>query len=133
MISVEHLSVEFSARPLFTDACFVVNRRDRIALTGKNGAGKSTMLKIIAGEQRPSGGSVAMQRDVSVGYLPQVMVLSDDTTLIAEAEKAFGHIQELEAKVESLNQEMAGRTDYDSLLPTWNSWMPSRASTNAWK
>ncbi|MGN0061539.1 MAG: ABC-F family ATP-binding cassette domain-containing protein [Alloprevotella sp.] len=114
MISVEHLSVEFSARPLFTDACFVVNRRDRIALTGKNGAGKSTMLKIIAGEQRPSGGSVAMQRDVSVGYLPQVMVLSDDTTLIAEAEKAFGHIQELEAKVESLNQEMAGRTDYDS-------------------
>ena len=92
----------------------MVNRRDRIALTGKNGAGKSTMLKIIAGEQRPSGGSVAMQRDVSVGYLPQVMVLSDDTTLIAEAEKAFGHIQELEAKVESLNQEMAGRTDYDS-------------------
>ncbi len=114
MISIEHLSVEFSARPLFSDACFVVNKRDRIALVGKNGAGKSTMLKIIAGQQRPSSGNVAMQRDVSVGYLPQVMVLSDDTTLIAEAEKAFGHIHELEAQVAQLNHEMTERTDYDS-------------------
>ena len=114
MISIEHLSVEFSARPLFSDACFVVNKRDRIALVGKNGAGKSTMLKIIAGEQSPSSGTVAMQRDVSVGYLPQVMVLSDDTTLIAETEKAFGHIHELQAHVEALHDEMATRTDYDS-------------------
>lgn len=114
MISIEHLSVEFSARPLFSDACFVVNKRDRIALVGKNGAGKSTMLKIIAGQQRPSSGNVAMQRDVSVGYLPQVMVLSDDTTLIAEAEKAYGHIHELEAQVAQLNHEMTERTDYDS-------------------
>ncbi len=114
MISIEHLSVEFSARPLFTDACFVVNKRDRIALVGKNGAGKSTMLKIIAGEQGPTSGNVAMQRDVSVGYLPQVMVLSDDTTLVAETEKAFGHIHELQAHVEALHNEMAERTDYDS-------------------
>ena len=114
MISIEHLSVEFSARPLFSDACFVVNKRDRIALVGKNGAGKSTMLKIIAGEQSPSSGTVAMQRDVSVGYLPQVMVLSDDTTLLAETEKAFGHIHELQAHVEALHDEMATRTDYDS-------------------
>ena len=89
MISVEHLKVEFAAKPLFDDATFVVNRRDRIALVGKNGAGKSTMLKIIAGLQQPTDGHVARQRDVSVGYLPQVMVLSDDTTLIAEVEKAF--------------------------------------------
>ena len=114
MISIEHLSVEFSARPLFSDACFVVNKRDRIALAGTNGAGKSTMLKIIAGEQSPTSGTVALQRDVSVGYLPQVMVLSDDTTLLAETEKAFGHIHELQTHVEALRDEMATRTDYDS-------------------
>ena len=114
MISIEHLSVEFSARPLFSDACFVVNKRDRIALVGKNGAGKSTMLKIIAGEQSPTSGTVALQRDDSVGYLPQVMVLSDDTTLLAETEKAFGHIHELQTHVEALRDEMATRTDYDS-------------------
>lgn len=114
MISIEHLSVEFSARPLFSDACFVVNKRDRIALVGKNGAGKSTMLKIIAGEQSPTSGTVALQRDVSVGYLPQVMVLSDDTTLLAETEKAFGHIHELQTHVEALRDEMGTRTDYDS-------------------
>ena len=114
MISIEHLSVEFSARPLFSDACFVVNKRDRIALVGKNGAGKSTMLKIIAGEQNPTSGTVALQRDVSVGYLPQVMVLSDDTTLLAETEKAFGHIHELQTHVEALRDEMGTRTDYDS-------------------
>ena len=114
MISVEHLKVEFAARPLFSEASFVVNRRDRIALVGKNGAGKSTMLKIIAGLQQPTDGIVARQRDVSIGYLPQVMVLSDDTTLIAEVEKAFGHIHELQARVASLNDELANRTDYES-------------------
>lgn len=97
MISVEHLKVEFSARALFSDVSFVVNKRDRIALVGKNGAGKSTMLKILAGLQQPTDGHVAVQRDVSVGYLPQVMVLSDDTTVAAEVEKAFAHIHQLKA------------------------------------
>lgn len=114
MISVEHLKVEFSARPLFSDVSFVVNNRDRIALVGKNGAGKSTMLKIIAGLQQPTDGRVAVQREVSVGYLPQVMVLSDDTTVIAEVEKAFSHIHELRSQVEQLNQELAERTDYET-------------------
>ena len=114
MISVEHLKVEFSAKPLFSDVSFVVNKRDRIALVGKNGAGKSTMLKIIAGLQRPTEGVVAIQRDVSVGYLPQVMVLSDETSVIAEVEKTFAHIHELKAHVEQLNRELANRTDYES-------------------
>lgn len=114
MISVEHLKVEFAAKPLFDEATFVVNKRDRIALVGKNGAGKSTMLKIIAGLQQATGGTVAKQRDVSIGYLPQVMVLSDDTTLIAEVEKAFGHIHEMKRRVDELNDELASRTDYES-------------------
>ena len=114
MISVENLKVEFAAKPLFEGASFVVNKRDRIALVGKNGAGKSTMLKIIAGMQMPTDGVVARQRDVSIGYLPQVMVLSDDTTLIAEVEKAFGHIHELQEEVARLNDELASRTDYES-------------------
>ncbi|MDO4211736.1 MAG: ABC-F family ATP-binding cassette domain-containing protein [Bacteroidales bacterium] len=114
MISVEHLKVEFAARPLFDEATFVVNKRDRIALVGKNGAGKSTMLKIIAGLQQATAGTVARQRDVSIGYLPQVMVLSDDTTLIAEVEKAFGHIHEMKQRVDDLNNELASRTDYES-------------------
>lgn len=114
MISVEHLKVEFAAKPLFDEATFVVNKRDRIALVGKNGAGKSTMLKIIAGLQQATGGTVAKQRDVSIGYLPQVMVLSDDTTLIAEVEKAFGHIHEMKRRVDDLNDELASRTDYES-------------------
>lgn len=114
MISVENLKVEFAAKPLFEGACFVVNKRDRIALVGKNGAGKSTMLKIMAGIQMPTDGVVARQRDVSIGYLPQVMVLSDDTTLIAEVEKVFGHIHELQEEVARLNDELASRTDYES-------------------
>lgn len=114
MISVEHLKVEFSAKPLFSDVNFVLNKRDRIALVGKNGAGKSTMLKIIAGLQQPTDGRVAMQRDVSVGYLPQVMILSNDTTVLAEVEKTFSHIHELRTQVEALNNELASRTDYDS-------------------
>lgn len=116
MISVEHLKVEFAAKPLFDEASFVVNKRDRIALVGKNGAGKSTMLKIIAGLQQPTAGNVSRQRDVSIGYLPQVMVISDDTTLIAEVEKAFGHIHSLEERVTKLNDELASRTDYDSAV-----------------
>lgn len=114
MISVEHLKVEFAAKPLFDEASFVVNKRDRIALVGKNGAGKSTILKIIAGLQQPTAGNVARQRDVSIGYLPQVMVISDDTTLLAEVEKAFGHIHSLEERVAALNEELSSRTDYDT-------------------
>jgi hypothetical protein len=114
MISVEHLKVEFSARALFSDVSFVVNKRDRIALVGKNGAGKSTMLKILAGIQQPTDGHVAVQRDVSVGYLPQVMVLSDDTTVAAEVEKAFAHIHQLKDRVRRLNDELSSRTDYDT-------------------
>ena len=85
MVSINNLKVEFGAEPLFTDVNFVINPKDRIALVGKNGAGKSTMLKIIAGLQQPTGGEVARQKDISIGYLPQVMVLSDEHTVIEEA------------------------------------------------
>lgn len=114
MISVEQLKVEFAARPLFSDVNFVINKRERIALVGKNGAGKSTMLKILAGMQSATEGRVAVQRDVSVGYLPQVMVLSDDTTVISEVEKAFSHIHQLRAHVQELNDELTARTDYET-------------------
>ena len=114
MISVEHLSVEFSAKPLFTDVSFVVNDRDRIALTGKNGAGKSTLLKVMAGQQRPSGGTVSSSRDTSVGYLPQVMELSGERTVMDETLQAFNHIHDLQASIEQMQQEMADRTDYES-------------------
>ena len=81
MISIEGLSVEFSAKPLFRNVSFVVNDRDRIALVGKNGAGKSTMLKIICGMQKPTDGKVAIPNDTTIGYLPQVMILQDNTTV----------------------------------------------------
>ena len=114
MISVESLSVEFSARPLFSGASFVINKKDRIALVGKNGAGKSTLLKILAGLQQPTSGTVAVQKDVSVGYLPQVMVISDDRTVIEETERAFEHISTMQDDIARLNAELAERTDYDS-------------------
>lgn len=114
MISVRNLKVEFAARPLFADVSFVVNRKDRIALVGKNGAGKSTMLKIIAGMQQQTDGEVARENGISVGYLPQVMVLADNTTVIAETEKAFDHIAELEQYIADLNNQLAERTDYES-------------------
>ena len=114
MISVEHLQVEFAAKPLFADVTFVVNKKDRIALVGKNGAGKSTLLKILAGLQSPTGGSVAIPKDISVGYLPQVMVLSDSRTVMEEAEQAFEHISELQTSIELMNNQLAERTDYES-------------------
>lgn len=114
MISVEHLSVEFSARPLFSDVSFVINKKDRIALVGKNGAGKSTLLKILSGIQEPTSGTVAVQNDITIGYLPQVMVLSDEHTVMEEAEKAFEHISDMQKQVEILNNELAQRTDYES-------------------
>ena len=114
MVSVEHLSVEFSARPLFTDVSFVVNDRDRIALTGKNGAGKSTLLKIIAGQQAPTSGVVAVPRDTTIGYLPQVMNLVNERTVMEEALLAFDHIRDLQADIERMSAEMMERTDYES-------------------
>lgn len=114
MISVENLSVEFSARPLFADVSFVINKKDRIALVGKNGAGKSTLLKILAKQQFPTSGNVAIQNDISIGYLPQVMVLSDEHTVMEEAEKAFEHISEMQERIEKLNNQLAERTDYES-------------------
>ena len=106
VISVENLKVEFGVTPLFDDVSFVINKKDRIALVGKNGAGKSTMLKILAGLQRPTSGVVAVPREVTIGYLPQVMVLSDECTVMEEAEKAFEHIAEMQAALERMNQEL---------------------------
>ena len=114
MISVEGLKVEFGIKPLFQDASFVINPRDRIALVGKNGAGKSTMLKILCGQQRPTAGTVSVPTDSVVGYLPQVMNLQDSTTVRQEAQKAFANISEMEARVKRLEQEMSERTDYES-------------------
>ena len=114
MISVEALSVEFGVKPLFSDASFVINSRDRIALVGKNGAGKSTMLKILCGMERPTSGTVSVQTDTTIGYLPQVMILQDDTTVRQEAQKAFADMQKLKERVERLGRQMSERTDYES-------------------
>ncbi len=114
MISVEGLQVEFGATPLFEDVSYVINKKDRIALVGKNGAGKSTMLKILAGIQKPTGGQVAVPKDTTIGYLPQVMILSDTHTVMEEAEKAFEHIAKMEADIQRMNRELADRTDYES-------------------
>ncbi len=114
MINIDNLSVEFSATPLFTDVSFVINPKDRIALVGKNGAGKSTMLKIIAGIQEPTHGVVARQKGITIGYLPQVMVLSDEHTVMEEAETAFAHISEMQERLNKMNNELSTRTDYES-------------------
>ena len=114
MISIENLSVEFGVKPLFTDVSYVINRHDRIALVGKNGAGKSTMLKIIAGLQQPTRGRVSKPKELTIGYLPQVMVLSDSLTVRQETEKAFSDTITLEQHLDSLNQQLADRTDYES-------------------
>ena len=114
MISIENLSVEFGVKPLFSDVSYVINRHDRIALVGKNGAGKSTMLKIIAGLQQPTRGRVSKPKELTIGYLPQVMVLSDTLTVRQETEKAFSDTITLEQHLDSLNQQLADRTDYES-------------------
>ena len=114
MISVEGLTVEFGGNPLFDDITYVVNKKDRIALVGKNGAGKSTMLKIIAGLQQPSSGVVNYPKDLSIGYLPQQMQLADSRTVMHEAEQAFAHIFEMQSRIDSMNAELLVRTDYDS-------------------
>lgn len=114
MIAIQNLTVEFSAVPLFNNINYVINPRDRIALVGKNGAGKSTMLKIIAGLQNPTAGSVAVPTDTTIGYLPQQMKLADETTLVQEVRKAFSHIDAMQAHLDRMNQELAERTDYES-------------------
>ncbi len=114
MISVEGLKVEFNATALFEDVSYVINKKDRIALVGKNGAGKSTMLKILAGLQTPTSGIVAMPKDVTIGYLPQVMILSDNRTVKEETELAFEEIFRLQDDLERMNREMTERTDYES-------------------
>ena len=114
MISIENLYVEFSATPLLEEVTFVINKKDRIALVGKNGAGKSTLLKMLAGMQSPTSGIIAIPKEVTIGYLPQVMILSDKHTVMEETESAFEHIFELQAEIKRMNQELADRTDYDS-------------------
>ena len=114
MISIEGLTVEFGGFTLFDDISFVVNKKDRVALVGKNGAGKSTLLKICAGLQSPTRGTVSLPRDITVGYLPQHMLLTDMRTVRGEAELAFEHIHEMEAEINRLNLQLAERTDYDS-------------------
>ncbi len=114
MISVDGLKVEFGATPLFEEVSYVINKKDRIALVGKNGAGKSTMLKVLAGLQPPTAGVVSVPRDCTIGYLPQVMALSDGRTVIEEAELAFEHIFEMQADIGRLERELSERTDYES-------------------
>ncbi len=114
MISVDQLNVEFGTRPLFHDVSYVINDHDRIALVGKNGAGKSTMLKIICGMQKPTSGTIGIPNECEIGYLPQVMKLSDDTTVIEETRKAFSGRNKMQEELKKMEQEMADRTDYDS-------------------
>ena len=114
MISIEALKVEFGVKPLFHDASFVINDRDRIALVGKNGAGKSTLLKILCGQQKPTSGHVSIPNDTTIGYLPQVMVLQDDTTVREEARKAFAGNIKLKQRLDEMERQMSERTDYES-------------------
>lgn len=114
MISVEGLRVEFGGFTLFDDVSFVVNKKDRIALVGKNGAGKSTMLKILAGLQSPTSGVVSIPKETTIGYLPQQMQLKDTRTVREEAELAFDHIHDMEREINALNEQLAERTDYES-------------------
>lgn len=114
MISIQNLKVEFSSKPLFDNINYVINKKDKIALVGKNGAGKSTMLKIIAGLQLPTSGTVSKPVETTIGYLPQQMRLADETTVRAEVGKAFDHVKELERELSRLNDELSNRTDYES-------------------
>lgn len=114
MISIQNLSVEFNSTALFSGVNFVINKRDKIALVGKNGAGKSTMLKIIAGLQEPTGGVVAAQKDITIGYLPQQMILIDERSVVEEVRTVFGKLDEMKASLARMNTELAERTDYES-------------------
>lgn len=114
MISINNLSIEFSSQVLFDNINYVINPKDKIALVGKNGAGKSTMLKIIAGLQKPTSGSVTVPNEVTIGYLPQQMVLADTNTVIEEVRKVFAHIDDMQKRLDRMSQELSERTDYES-------------------
>ena len=118
--------MEFGSEPLLDNSNFVINQNDRIALVGKNGAGKSTMLKIIAGLQRPTEGTVSLPTDVSIGYLPQQMRLTDERTVRQEAALAFSHIHELDESIDRLNAQLQHATDFDS--SQYNNLIESLAS-----
>lgn len=114
MISVESIAVEFSGTTLFKDVSFQINEKDRIALMGKNGAGKSTMLKILAGIRQPTRGSVQVPKDVTVAYLPQHLMTEDHRTVFEETAQAFAYLKETEKEIDALNHELETRTDYES-------------------
>ena len=114
MISVDNLTVSFGGWDLFKDISFLINPKDRIGLVGKNGAGKSTMLKVLTGEQPPSSGGVSRNGDCTIGYLPQQMKVADTTTLYAETEAAFGEVIDLEKEIAHLTEQITVRTDYES-------------------
>ena len=114
MMSISGLAVEFSGTTLFSDISFVINDNDRIALMGKNGAGKSTMLKILAGVRQPTRGSVSVPADYTVAYLPQHLLTNDSRTVFEEASQAFAHLFEMEQRINTLNDLLATRTDYES-------------------
>ncbi len=114
MITIDNLAVEFSGETLFSDVSFVVNENDKIALMGKNGAGKSTMMKIIAGEQKPTRGNVRAPKDAVIAYLPQHLLTHDNCTVFEEASKAFKQIFEMRDEMDLLNKELETRTDYES-------------------
>ena len=114
MMSIEGLKVEFGVKPLFTDATFVINNKDRVALVGKNGAGKSTLLKVLCGIEHPTSGTVSVASDTTIGYLPQVMILQDDTTVRQEAQKAFADIQKMADRIARMERQLNERTDYES-------------------
>lgn len=114
MISINNLSVEFSSQLLFDNINYVINPKDKIALVGKNGAGKSTMLKIIAGLQQPTRGSVAVPTGLTIGYLPQQMEIADSVSVLDEVRKVFAHISAMQERLDNMNTELAERTDYES-------------------
>jgi ATP-binding cassette subfamily F protein 3 len=114
MITVENLAVEFSGSVLFSEVSFVINPTDKIALMGKNGAGKSTMMKIIAGEQKANRGHVRTPKDAVIAYLPQHLLTEDNCTVFEEAAKAFKQVFEMRAEMEKLNLALETRTDYES-------------------
>lgn len=113
MISADNIRVDFGGTNLFHDVSFIINSKDRVALVGKNGAGKTTLLRILSGEQTPTEGTISKQRNISIGYLPQVMNHKDGRTVFEEAETAFEHIHEMERELERMNNELSVRTDYE--------------------
>ena len=114
MLSIDNITVSFGGYELLSGISFLINPKDRIGLVGKNGAGKSTMLKIICGQQTPTSGAVTRNADCTIGYLPQQMKVADTTTLADEMNKAFGEVVEIEHKIERIGQQIASRTDYES-------------------